>query len=233
MALDWRIISENVINISQLLADFLDTKNPKDVEWVYLDEDGNINSFYLPNLAKMASLLGKKYIGASDTEPTSELDGDELKTGDMYFDTSRNQMMVYNGSEWEPVAFASSLKEVDFTGDGETTEFVVENGYNPNMGLVFLNGVNVTKDVDITNGKSIIFSEAPADGDEIFAIFYNNFEATDAMRLSDNNVTVGDLEFELPEKGVILRDRSLTDDNGNPVRYRLFIDNGDLKIEEL
>jgi len=233
MALPWDIIAENILNLARVMNDILDTVNPKDVSWVAKDDAGNIYDITQPNLAKMAELLGRKYIGASDTPPTSKPDGTDLEAGDMYFDLNDKVMKVYNGEEWKPVAFASAFIKAEFTGDGETTEFTVDGGYNPGFGIVFVNGVNVGSDVDITDGKVIKFNEAPKDGDEILAYFYNAFEVADALVRTNDNETVGDIEFTIPEKGIILRDRTQTDDDGNPVRWRLFIDDGNIKIESV
>jgi len=100
MALPWNIISENVLNVAKVLDDLLNTSESKDVDWITKKEDGTIESRAVPNLAKLSTLLGKKYIGSSDTEPTSKLDGSALEAGDMYFDTKLKGMRVYNGSEW-------------------------------------------------------------------------------------------------------------------------------------
>jgi len=180
MALPWEIISENVLNVAKILDDLLDTSNSKDVDWIVKNEDGTVDSKIVPNLAKLAGLFGKRYVGASDTPPTKRLDGTAIEEGDMYFDTVKKQMMVYNGTEWKPVAYAAALIKASFTGDGSTTEFTVEGGYEPNMGMVFLNGVNVTNEVDLTSGTVIKFKEAPADGDIIEAYFYNSFKVADA-----------------------------------------------------
>jgi len=189
MALPWEIISENVLNISKVLNDLMDTVDEKDVEWVQKDENGNISTVNIPNLSKIAKLLGRKYIGADDNEPTSKIDGSELEPGDLYFDTNKNQMMVYNGSEWKSVAFASTLLKAEFTGDGATTEFTVNGGYNPNMGMVFLNGVNVNNVVDISSGSVIKFKEPPAEGDIIEAYFYNSFKVADTYtKIEMNNI---------------------------------------------
>ena len=72
MALNWESISENIINISQVLGEFLDTNNPKDVEWVYIDNDSNIKNVKLPN-------LGKAIKSIQDSAVTPDELGNELK----------------------------------------------------------------------------------------------------------------------------------------------------------
>ena len=57
MALNWEAISNNIINISQVLGDFLDSKNAKQVEWIYMDEDGSVKNIKLPNLGSAIKQL--------------------------------------------------------------------------------------------------------------------------------------------------------------------------------
>jgi len=40
------------------------------------------------------------YLGAKSSDPTVDNDGDALTTGDLYFDTSTNDLKVYSGSSW-------------------------------------------------------------------------------------------------------------------------------------
>ena len=57
MAYNWEAISNNIINISQVLSDFLDSQHPKDVEWVYMDDNGNVHTLTVPNIAKAKQQL--------------------------------------------------------------------------------------------------------------------------------------------------------------------------------
>ncbi|WP_281950281.1 hypothetical protein [Nitrosophilus kaiyonis] len=43
----------------------------------------------------------------------------------------------------------------------------------------------------------------------------------------------GDIEFATTTEGIVLKDRTSTDADGNPLRYRLFVENGNLGIEEI
>jgi len=101
------------------------------------------------------------------------------------------------------------------------------------MTEVYLNGVNVTNDVDSYNGQDIKFNTAPKDGDEIYGIFYGSFRLVDAVLTTGDSQTIGDIEFSVKTKGVILLDRTKADSDGNPIKYRLLVDNGNLAIEEV
>jgi len=130
----------------------------------------------------------KTYLGALTGNPTTRNDGTALQDGDLFFDTTINKMKVYssvNGWQLASSAVNGMLKEASFTGDGTTTTFAVTDGFDPNYGIVFLNGVNVTNDVDISDGQNIVFSTAPKYGDEIVGVFFGSFQVADTYTKSE------------------------------------------------
>ena len=48
------------------------------------------------------------YLGAKSSDPSTDNDGDGLTTGDQYFNTSSNQLKIYNGSAWQVAAISST-----------------------------------------------------------------------------------------------------------------------------
>ena len=48
------------------------------------------------------------YLGAKASDPTVDNDGDALTAGDLYFNTTSNEMKVYNGSAWQVAAVSTS-----------------------------------------------------------------------------------------------------------------------------
>ena len=44
-----------------------------------------------------------RFLGAKSSNPSTDNDGDALATGALYFNTSDNNMRVYNGSAWQAV----------------------------------------------------------------------------------------------------------------------------------
>ena len=47
------------------------------------------------------------YLGAKASDPTVDNDGDALTAGDLYFNTSSNELKVYNGSAWQVAAVST------------------------------------------------------------------------------------------------------------------------------
>jgi len=84
MGLNWKAVSDNLVNISLVLTDFMDTNNPKDVEWTYTDDEGNEKTVSVPNVAKVLNdtendlsdkvetVIGD-YLMFSDKEPTNNI----------------------------------------------------------------------------------------------------------------------------------------------------------------
>jgi hypothetical protein len=68
------------------------------------------------------------YLGAKASDPTVDNDGDALTSGDLYFNTTSNELKVYNGSAWQVAAIsaagllvaANNLSDLDNTGTART-----------------------------------------------------------------------------------------------------------------
>ena len=48
------------------------------------------------------------YLGAFASDPTVDSDGNALTTGDLYFNTTSNELKVYNGSAWQVAAVSTA-----------------------------------------------------------------------------------------------------------------------------
>jgi len=70
MIVDWEVVCDNIVNISQVLADFLDTTHSREVEWVYIDENGNVNNIKLPNLAKVLENIKNNSSNRATSKPS-------------------------------------------------------------------------------------------------------------------------------------------------------------------
>ena len=58
------------------------------------------------------------YLGPKSTDPTTDNDGDALTTGDLYYNTTSNNLKVYDGSAWQTAAQSTSqvfLKSNNFS----------------------------------------------------------------------------------------------------------------------
>lgn len=57
------------------------------------------------------------YLGPSAADPATRTDSSALQEGDMYFNTTNNEINIYNGSTWV-VALSADVTNIDFTQDG-------------------------------------------------------------------------------------------------------------------
>jgi hypothetical protein len=58
--------------------------------------------------AASADSFDDLYLGAKSSDPSVDNDGDALTTGDIYFNTSANNLRVWNGSAWQVAAVSTS-----------------------------------------------------------------------------------------------------------------------------
>jgi len=140
--------------------------------------------------------------------PGTDNDGDALTTGMLYFNTTDNEMRIYDGGNWIAASAAGSASFVEykyvasggqttFTGtdaNGATLSYTVSNVH------VFLNGVRLdASDMTATNGTSIVLGSGAVASDELVIIAWKSFQAADAVSASaggtfNGNITVtGDL----------------------------------------
>jgi len=188
---------------------------------------GNVN--ITANSIDNVNTYAKTYYGVATEDPTARPDGSDCLTGDLYFNSTVEKMKVFNGDTWQLATSAVNgmLKKAIFTGDGSTTDFEVDGGFDANFGQVYLNGTNVTEDVDISDGQNIKFDTAPDDEDDILGVFFGSFEVADAIATTGGDCS-GDINITDDLKGVTLIDRS-----DNTKTYRLYVDDGNLGIEEV
>ena len=140
--------------------------------------------------------------------PGTDNDGDALTTGMLYFNTTDNEMRIYDGGNWIAASAAGSASFVEykyvasggqttFTGsdaNGATLSYTVSNVH------VFLNGVRLdASDMTATNGTSIVLGSGAVANDELVIIAWKSFTVSDAVLASaggtfnGNNNIAGDL----------------------------------------
>jgi hypothetical protein len=118
-------------------------------------------------------------LGAKSTAPTVDNDGDPLLTGALYFDTTLNEMRVYDGSLWKAAGSTVNGTAVrqTFTATAAQTTFTITGGYDAGFADVYLNGVKLVNgvDVDVTSGTDVVLTVGAAAGDSVDVIAYGAF----------------------------------------------------------
>jgi len=67
--------------------------------------------------AASADAFDDTYLGAKSSDPSQDNDGDSLTAGDLYFNTSANNLRVYSGSAWQVAAVSTSGMISDVADD--------------------------------------------------------------------------------------------------------------------
>ena len=150
----------------------------------------NVNN----NLAAVQNFADVYRIASS--APTSS-----LNAGDLYFDTTANELKVYKSSGWAAAGSTvngtanrfiynitgtpTTLTGASGTGFAEASSKVL--AYDAGFIDVYLNGVKLILGTDITatSGNSVVFASALANGDVVDIVAYGTFELA--------NININDL----------------------------------------
>ena len=125
-----------------------------------------------------ATSFAERYRVASSA-PVSSND-----VGDLYFDTSQNELKVYKSSGWaaagSTINGTSARFTYNITGTPTTVSGADANGntlaYDAGFADVFVNGVRMSSsDITITSGNSVVFASALANGDVVDIVGFGTF----------------------------------------------------------
>ena len=134
------------------------------------------------------------YQGPKAVEPTLRNDGSALQSGDLYFDTVFNKMMVY-GIEWTPAASAvnGTDNSEHFVATAGQTLFTLSSGYDVGYLYVFQNGVLLdSADFTATDGSTFTLATGAIVGDNIFALAMGAFVLADHYTKSEIDTKLTD-----------------------------------------
>jgi hypothetical protein len=130
----------------------------------------------------------------SATAPITSLD-----VGDLYFDTTANELKVYKASGWSAagstVNGTSARFTYNITGTPSSVSGSDANGdtlaYDAGFADVYVNGVRMSaSDITITSGTSVVFATALSDGDVVDVVAYGTFNVAS---IDASNITSGTL----------------------------------------
>ncbi len=144
------------------------------------------------NIAGVNS-FGDRY-RVSSSAPASSLD-----VGDLYFDTTANELKVYKSSGWAAAGstvngtaqrynYTATAAQTTFTGaDSNGNTLAYDAGYAD----VYLNGVRLSgADITITSGTSVVLAVGASAGDILDVVAYGTF---DVASINAANIDAGTL----------------------------------------
>lgn len=151
------------------------------------------------NITDVSNFAGI-YYGPSASDPATRHDSTALQSGDLYFNTSTNQMRVYNGAAWNDITSSVSTPYQTLSGNGSTAAFTLNSAPGSLGSLeVYVSGVRQTPTTDYTvSGTTLTFTSAPPSGT---ANIFARWITTAAIGApSDGTVTTAKLAagFTLP-----------------------------------
>ncbi len=155
------------------------------------------------NISGVNSFADRYRVASS--APSSSLD-----IGDLYFDTSANELKVYKSSGWAAAGSTVNGTSQRYTytissGTPTTVTGSDDNGntlaYDAGYADVYLNGVRMSSaDITITSGTSVVFGSALTTGDVIDIVAYGTF---DVASISAANIDSGTLNIARIADGAV------------------------------
>ena len=125
------------------------------------------------------------YLGSKTSDPTVDNDGDPLTNGDLYFNSTANEMRVYDGANWIAATSAgsASLINYNYTATAGQTTFsgaddnALTLSYTADNLLVTLNGIVIEDGTDYTatSGTSVVLTSGAAVSDELNIVAFKSF----------------------------------------------------------
>ncbi len=131
--------------------------------------------------AASADNFDDTYYGAKSSDPSTDNDGDARSVGDLYFNTSANNLRVWNGSAWQVAAVSASglLTEISedtspqLGGDLDTNSrnILIDDAHfladdSGNEYIIFQKTASAVNQIDVTNAAASNDPSISATGDD-------------------------------------------------------------------
>jgi hypothetical protein len=151
--------------------------------------------------------FGERY-RVDSSAPTTSLD-----VGDLYFDTTQNELKVYKSSGWSAAGSTINGTSARFTytaTGGQTTFTGSDNNgntlaYDAGFIDVYLNGVKLVNgtDVTVTSGTSVVLASGATAGDKLDLVGFGTFNVAS---IAASSITSGTLNNDrLPSPTLIVK----------------------------
>jgi hypothetical protein len=151
--------------------------------------------------------FGERY-RVESSAPTTSLD-----VGDLYFDTTADELKVYKSSGWSAAGstingtsarftYTATANQTTFTGSDNNGNTLA---YDAGFIDVFLNGVKLVNgtDVTVTSGTSVVLATGAASGDTLDLVGFGTF---DVAAINAANISSGTLNNDrLPSPTLIVK----------------------------
>ena len=144
-----------------------------------------------------------RYLGVKSSDPTLDNDGNALVEGALYFNSTENEMRVYDGANWIAASSAgtASLLNYNYTAtSGQTTFSGADDNANSlsytvtNL-IVTLNGIVLEDGTDYTatDGTSIVLAVGASANDELNVVSFKSFTTADMVSATNGGTFQNDI----------------------------------------
>jgi len=144
------------------------------------------------------------YLGSKTSDPTTDNDGDALTSGDLYFNSTANEMRVYDGANWIAATSAGNVSLIlyEYTATAGQTTFSGSDdnsatlSYTADNLQVVMNGVVLDpSDFTATNGTSVVLASGAALNDLVNIYAFKSFTTADMVSASAGGTFSGNVTF--------------------------------------
>jgi len=146
-----------------------------------------------------------RYLGTKASDPTLDNDGDALVAGALYFNSTANEMRVYDGANWIPASSAGSVSFLTYNytaTSGQTTfsgsdDNAASLSYSVGNLMVTVNGVVLENGTDYTatSGTSVVLTTGAVLNDEVNIYAFKSFTTADMVPASTGGTFTGNVTF--------------------------------------
>jgi hypothetical protein len=143
-----------------------------------------------------------RYLGSKASDPTLDNDGNALVSGALYFNSTDNEMRVYDGANWIAAssAGAASLILYEYTATSGQTTFSGADDNSASLSYsvgniqVVMNGIVLDpSDFTATSGTSVILASGAATGDLVNIYAFKSFTVADTVSASAGGTFAGNI----------------------------------------
>ena len=144
------------------------------------------------------------YLGSKSSDPTVDNDGDPLTSGDLYFNSTANEMRVYDGANWIAATSAGNVSLIlyEYTATAGQTTFSGSDDNSATLSYtvdnlqVVMNGVVLDPaDFTATNGTSVVLDSGATVGDQINIYAFKSFTTADMVSKTAGGTFSGAVGF--------------------------------------
>ena len=145
-----------------------------------------------------------RYLGPKSSDPSQDNDGNSLVSGALYFNSTANEMRVYDGANWIAATSAGSVSLIlyEYTATAGQTTFSGSDdnsatlSYTADNLQVVMNGVILDpSDFTATNGTSVVLASGAALNDIVNIYAFKSFTTADMVSKTNGGTFSGAVGF--------------------------------------